>query len=53
MITPLGTDPGAWNIVGWILTVLIVGAAVLWAVTTLILRSPSRDAQSEEETIRP
>ncbi len=37
----LATDPGAWNIIGWILVLAVVGAAILWAVTTLLLRNGS------------
>ncbi len=34
----LATDPGAWSIIGWMLLILACGAAVLWVVTTLLLR---------------
>jgi hypothetical protein len=35
----LASDPGAWNIIGWMLLVIVVGAAVLWVVSILLLRS--------------
>ncbi len=35
----LATDPGAWNIIGWILVLAVVGAVVLWGITTVLLRS--------------
>jgi len=34
----LGTDPGAWNIAGWICVILVVGGVILWVVTMLMLR---------------
>jgi hypothetical protein len=40
----LATDPGAWNIIGWMLVLGAVGAVVLWAVTTLLLREGSMEA---------
>jgi hypothetical protein len=43
MAALLATDPGAWNIIGWILVVLVCGGAVLWVVSTLLLRSGGRD----------
>jgi hypothetical protein len=40
-VDQLGTDPGAWNIIGWMLILLVCGAAVLWVVSTLLLRAGS------------
>jgi hypothetical protein len=37
----LATDPGAWNIVAWMLVLSAVGAVTLWLVTTLLLRGGS------------
>jgi hypothetical protein len=34
----LATDPGAWNIIGWMLVLVVCGSVVLWAVSTLLLR---------------
>jgi hypothetical protein len=39
MIEQLASDPGAWNIIGWILILAVGGSAVLWLVSTLLLRS--------------
>ncbi len=38
MLSFLATDPGAWNIIGWMLVLAAVGAVILWVVTTLLLR---------------
>ena len=35
----LATDPGAWNIIGWMFVIAVIGAAILWVVTTLLLRT--------------
>lgn len=40
----LASDPGAWNIIGWMLVLGAVGAVVLWVVTTFLLRDDSGDA---------
>ncbi|HVT42041.1 MAG TPA: hypothetical protein VHD39_03580 [Acidimicrobiales bacterium] len=42
----LATDPGAWNIIGWILLLAVGGAVVLWLVSTLLLRGGSREPVS-------
>jgi hypothetical protein len=34
----LATDPGAWNIIVWILVLVVAGSVLLWAVSTLLLR---------------
>jgi hypothetical protein len=39
----LATDPGAWNIIGWMLLLLVLGGAVLWVVSTLLLRGGGHD----------
>jgi hypothetical protein len=39
----LAADPGAWNIIGWMLVLAVIGAAVLWVVTTLFLRVGGAD----------
>jgi hypothetical protein len=39
MIEQLATDPGAWHIIGWILIIVACGIAVLWVVSTLLLRT--------------
>jgi hypothetical protein len=39
MVPLLATDPGAWAIVGWML--VLVGAVILWVITTLLLRDGS------------
>jgi hypothetical protein len=43
MLPFLATDPGAWNIIGWMLVLAAVGAVVLWVVTTLLLRGGSTE----------
>jgi hypothetical protein len=40
----LATDPGAWNIIGWMLVLCAVAAVILWVLTTLLLRDGSIDA---------
>jgi len=37
----VATDPGAWNIIGWMLVIAVVGGVILWAVSTLLLRGGS------------
>lgn len=44
MVVLLATDPGAWNIVGWMLVLGAVGAIILWVVTTFLLRDGPSDA---------
>jgi hypothetical protein len=44
----LTTDPGAWNIIGWMLVLGAVGAVILWVATTLLLRDGSIDASGRE-----
>jgi hypothetical protein len=41
MLAILAADPGAWNIIGWMLVLGAVGAVILWVVTTLLLRGGS------------
>lgn len=43
MAALLAADPGAWNIIGWILVLSGVGIAILWVVTTLLLRERSTE----------
>lgn len=45
----LATDPGAWNIIGWMLVLGAVGALILWVFTTLFLRDGSIDASEGRE----
>jgi hypothetical protein len=49
MLAILATDPGAWNIIGWMLVLAAVGAVILWVVTTLLLRSGSTDRSEGRE----
>ena len=49
MFVLLATDPGAWNIVGWMLVLGAIGAVILWVVTTLLLRDRSIDVTGETE----
>jgi hypothetical protein len=49
MFVLLATDPGAWNIVGWMLVLGAIGAVILWVVTTLLLRDRSIDVTDETE----
>ncbi len=49
MFALLATDPGAWNIVGWMLVLVAVGAAILWVVTTLLLRESATDVSDGPE----
>ncbi len=44
MLAILAADPGAWNIIGWMLVLGAAGAVILWVVTTLLLRGGSPDA---------
>lgn len=37
----LASDPGAWNIIAWMLLLSAVGMLILWVVTTLLLRNGS------------
>lgn len=43
----LGTDPGAWQIIGWILVLTAAGAVVLFLFTALLLRERSIDPPDE------
>ncbi len=47
MFVQVATDPGAWNIIWWILVLFVVGAAILWLMTTLLLRNQAPDATRE------
>jgi hypothetical protein len=49
MVALLATDPGAWNIIGWMLVLGAVGAVILWVGTTLFLRDGSVDASESRE----
>jgi hypothetical protein len=49
MVALLAADPGAWNIIGWMLVLGGIGAVILWGVTTLLLRDRSTDASDETE----
>ena len=43
----VASDPGAWNIIGWMLVLAVVGGAIMWVATTLMLRAGrSADAQA-------
>ncbi|HTU39321.1 MAG TPA: hypothetical protein VMF35_15090 [Acidimicrobiales bacterium] len=53
MTLQLATDPGAWNIIGWMLILAVVGSVVLWAVSTLLLRGASRDETRPRAGERP
>jgi hypothetical protein len=50
MFALLASDPGAWNIIGWMLALAAIGAVILWVVTTLLLRDGSIDVTDETET---
>ncbi|HUE08883.1 MAG TPA: hypothetical protein VMP41_15750 [Acidimicrobiales bacterium] len=52
MLAILATDPGAWNIIGWMLVLAALGGVIVWLVTTLLLRSGSTD-RSEGREARP
>ena len=49
MFALLATDPGAWNIIGWMFVLGAVGALILWVGTTLFLRGGSIDASEGRE----
>jgi hypothetical protein len=49
MFALLATDPGAWNIIGWMLVLGAVGAVILWGLTTLLLRNGSTAASDGRE----
>jgi hypothetical protein len=49
MFALLATDPGAWNIIGWMLVLSAIGAVILWVVTTLLLPGRSIDVTDETE----
>jgi hypothetical protein len=49
MVAILATDPGAWNIIGWMLVLTAVGAVILWLVTSMLLRSGSIDRSEGRE----
>jgi hypothetical protein len=49
MFALLASDPGAWNIIGWMLALAAIGAVILWVVTTLLLRDGSIDVTDETE----
>lgn len=52
MFAFLATDPGAWNIIGWMLVLAAVGAVILWVVTTLLLRDSSAGASDGRQPDR-
>jgi hypothetical protein len=45
----LATDPGAWNIIGWMLVLSAAGAVILWLLTTLLLRDGPNDTSDGRE----
>ncbi len=49
MLAILAADPGAWNIIGWMLVLGAVGAVILWVATTLFLRGGSTDVSEGRE----
>lgn len=49
MVALLAVDPGAWNIIGWMLVLGAVGAVILWAATTLLLRDWSTERSDGRE----
>lgn len=49
MAVLLASDPGAWNIIGWMLVLGAVGAVILWVVTTLLLRDAATDGSEGRE----
>jgi hypothetical protein len=49
MLALLAADPGAWNIIGWMLVLGAVGAVILWGLTTLLLRDGSTTASDGRE----
>lgn len=49
MAALLATDPGAWNVIGWILVLSAVGAVILWVITTLLLREGSTEGPDGRE----
>ena len=48
MLDRLATDPGVWPIIWWTLLLLVVGGAVLFGVTTLLLRTPGKGGRGPE-----
>ena len=53
MVALLATDPGAWNIIGWMLVLGAVGAVILWLLSTLLLRDGSIDTSDGREPSGP
>ena len=53
MVPFLATDPGAWNIIGWMLVLAAVGAVILWVVTTLLLRGGTTGEPGGSSRPRP
>jgi hypothetical protein len=49
MFALLATDPGAWNIIVWMLVLAAIGAVILWVLTTLLLREGPIDAPDGRE----
>ena len=49
MFALLAADPGAWNIIGWMLVLGAVGAVILWVGTTVLLRDGSIDGSERRE----
>ena len=43
MTLQLATDPGAWNIIGWMVLLAVCGTVVLWVVSTLLVRGSRGD----------
>jgi hypothetical protein len=50
MIQLLATDPGAWNIIVWMVVLGVIGAVILWVVTTLMPREGSSDRPNGRPT---
>ena len=50
MAAVLAADPGAWNIVAWMLVLFAVGAVILWVVTTLLLRNGSAGGSESRDS---
>jgi hypothetical protein len=47
MFVQLATDPGAWNIIAWMLLLSAIGVVLLWVVTTLLLRAQASKVSNE------
>ncbi len=47
MLVNLATDPGAWNIILWMIVLGVIGVVVLWALTTVLLRERPGEASDQ------